>query len=101
MVNVVSVATTVVSGATVSVELVELPHEVAINVSAAIAATVNVAFLIVFSLVDVVDENLKIVGESIGTNAKRKFVNDGAHVVNDVCKGRVGHLNQSCSVGGD
>jgi hypothetical protein len=49
MVNVVSVAATVVSGATVSVELVELPHEVAINVSAAIAATVYVAFLIIFS----------------------------------------------------
>jgi post-segregation antitoxin (ccd killing protein) len=57
MVNVVSATATEVSGATVSVELVELPHEVAINVSAAIAATVNVTFLIVFSLVDVVDEN--------------------------------------------
>jgi hypothetical protein len=48
-VNVVSVATKVVSAATVSVELVELPHEVAISVSAAIAATVYVAFLIIFS----------------------------------------------------
>jgi hypothetical protein len=48
-VNVVSVATKVVSAATVSVELVELPHEVAISVSAAIAVTVNVAFLIIFS----------------------------------------------------
>jgi post-segregation antitoxin (ccd killing protein) len=49
MVNVVSATATEVSGATVSVELVELPHEVPINVSAAIAATVYVAFLIIFS----------------------------------------------------
>jgi hypothetical protein len=46
MVNVVSATATEVSGATVSVEL---PHEVAINVSAAIVATVNVVFLIVVS----------------------------------------------------
>jgi hypothetical protein len=49
MVNVVSATATEVSGATVSVELVELPHEVPINVSAAIVATVNVVFLIVVS----------------------------------------------------
>jgi uncharacterized protein involved in response to NO len=55
MVNVVSVATTVVSaaavvsGATVSVELVELPHDVANSVSAAITVAVSVAFLIIYS----------------------------------------------------